>query len=476
MKKRVSVLLVCLLVLSLSVTVIAGSARATEDLAASISLPAALVKGESYYLPVPAAGSSEVSITVNGEAYTAPFVAEGTQAEIGYTAADGTAIGSYTLPVVDTNSAADQTAYFYATSGSVSAVKNENDVALSFASDARVSFIKELSSEDLAVYLSFVEGASNFETVTVKLTDSIDGRNSLTFSIDMAAGSIRCGNASASLEEMDDVLKLRYKNATGKLMLDDQPLLSCDSNDSGEQFMGFKGGAYLTLGFEGVSGNSTVRVTRVSNQALGHKNSTTADMAEPVLAITSELVSTQYMGDTFQIPSYRIYDVLSQVTESSVTVEAPNGDIYTEAFPISQYGKYKLTFAAEDSFGNRLKTVKMIFVNDDIAPELSVTEMEKTSYKLGDTVQVPTYTVSDNLDAACVDVILILPNYEIRLLTHDAAGEITYCISDVSMYSKSFINDNSSFKAEQEGSYTIRYVAYDDQYNRTVKELVFTVE
>lgn len=476
MKKRICLLLACLIVLSLSVTVIADNAQTTAELAQSISLPAALVQGDSYILPVPQSEGGEVSVTVNGEAYAAPFVAEGAVAEIEYAAADGTSIAKYSLPVINTNHSEDQTAYFYDPAGSISAVKNENDVTLSFSKDAQVSFIKKLNSEDLALYLSLTEADCSFQKASVKLTDSADARVSLTFTVDMAAKTVKCGTVSAELGEMDDVLKLRYKNASGKLMLDDQELLACETDDSGNVFTGFDGGVYLTVSFEGVSGSSKVAVSRVGNQPLGHKNSTTADMAEPSLAITSALISTQYMGDEFDIPSYEIYDVLSQVTEYSVTVEAPDGQIYTEPFTISQYGKYKLTFSAQDTFGNRLKTVKMIFVNDDVAPELTVSAMEKTAYKVGDTVAVPGYTVSDNLDAACVDVILFLPNYEIRLLTHDEAGEITYCLNNTSMYSKTFINDSSSFKAEQTGEYTIRYVAYDDQYNKTVQELTFTVE
>lgn len=476
MKKRICLILACLIILSLSATVIADNAKTTAELAASISLPAALIKGDTYELPVPETDAGAMSVTVNGEGYNGSFVADGAQVTVAYATADGTAVGEYTLPVVDTNGYLDQNKYFYDAAGSIAAVKNENDVELSFSKDGQTSFIKELSSQDVPVYLSFVEGKSNFKTVAVKLTDAADARVSVTFQVNPAEKTVSFGSTSVQLEQLEEVLKLRYKNSSAKLFLDEQELLTFDKDDNGEPFIGFAGGVYLSVGFEEVSGSSTVCVTRVSNQALGHKNNTKADMTEPSLAITSPLMTTQYMGEEFNIPAYEIYDVLSPVAESSVTVEAPDGKTYTEPFTISQYGKYKLTFRAVDGFGNTMKTVKMIFVNDDIAPELTVAAMEKTTYKKGDAVTVPGYTVSDNLDAAMVDVILLLPNYEIRVLTHDAAGEITYCLSDATMYSGSFIRDNSSFIAEQTGTYIIRYVAYDDQYNRTVQELTFNVE
>lgn len=471
MKKRISLILACLIVLSLSATVIADNAKSTAELAETISLPAALVKGDTYELSVPETDSGALNVTVNGEAYTGSFVAEGSEAVITFGE-----VGTYTLPVIDTQGSADQAAYFYDPSGSISGAKNENDLTLSFSKDAETSFIKKLSSEDLGVYLSMDEATANYEKLNIKLTDGKDATVSLTFVLDVAAKTVSLGNVSAQLEDWGDSLKLRYKNGSAKLMLDDEELIACENDDRGNAFTGFSGGVYLTLGFEGVTGGSSLMVTRVGNQALGHKNSATPDLAEPVLALTSALYTTQYMGEEFNIPTYEIYDVLSQVTETSVKVEAPDGQEYTEPFTISQYGKYKLTFIAKDSCGNTMKTVKMIFVNDDVAPELTVSAMEKTSYKLGDAISVPAYTVSDNLDTAIVDVILILPNYEIRVLTHDEAGEITYCLTDTTMYNQSFCKDNSSFIAQQTGTYTIRYVAYDDQYNRSVQELTFTVE
>lgn len=471
MKKVSSIFLACLIALSLCLSLMVSA-----DESVQVSLPGALAKGLSYDLSAKT-DSGPLTLTVNGEACDGTYVADGTQAELVYTDSNGKQVASYTLPVIDTQDSSDQTAYFYDPSGAVSAVENENDVALSFSQDTQVSFINKLNAEDFALYMAFVEGAINYEKVNVKLTDARNVKVSLTFTIDVAAKTVALNGEKAELGEIEDVLQLRYKNRTQKLMLgSDQELMTCSKADNGTAFSGFSGGVYLTIGIEGVNGASTLNLTRVNNQALGHKNSTSPDMAEPVMVTTSTLRSTQFMGEEFDIPSYELYDVLSTVAETSVTVEAPDGEIYTDTFTISQYGKYKLTFIAKDSHGNQMKTIKMIFVNDDVAPELEVASMEKTSYKLGDAVTVPAYTVSDNLEQYNVDVILFLPNSEIRLLTHDETGEITYCLNDSALYSKTFINDNSSFKTEQAGTYTIRYVAYDDQYNRVVQELTFTVE
>jgi hypothetical protein len=74
-----------------------------------------------------------------------------------------------------------------------------------------------------------------------------------------------------------------------------------------------------------------------------------------------------------------------------------------------------------------------------------------------------------------VDVILILPSNEMRILTHDENGNITYALVDNTLYLPSFIKDQHSFKTEQKGKHILRYVAYDSQFNKTTVELEFTV-
>lgn len=468
MKKRFSLLLAGLLVFSLCLP---SMVRAEKDTANTISLPAALIKGHSYDLQI-----ADASLTVNGESCEDTFAAEGTQAVIAYTDGEGSAIASYTLPVIDTKDSADHCAYFYDPSGAVSKAENENNIALSFSKDSTVSFLTKLNPEDLAMYFNAVEGKTNFDSVSFTLTDAQNATVKVTFTVDTEAKTVVQGKQKAELKDIYDIVQLRYKDASQKLMLgNDKALFSCEKDDNGADFSGFSGGVYLSVSFAGVKSASTLNMTRLGNHALGHKNSTSPDMTEPTLSFISAVPSTMYIDDVFEIPSYEVYDVLSPIAESSVTVEAPDGTVYTEAFTVSQYGKYKLTSVAKDICGNQSKSVKMIFVNDDVTPELTVSPMESTSYKVGDAVKIPGYTVSDNLGQYNVDVILFLPNAEIRLLTHDATGEITYCLTDSSLYSASFISDNSSFKAEQAGQYTIRYVAYDDQYNRAVQELTFNV-
>lgn len=466
MMKKVSITLACLLALCLCFAV-----GAQNDASDSISLPAALVQGHTYNLCFP-----DAELTVNGQPCEGSFTAEGSQAALVYTGADGSELGAYTLPVVNTKDSADHCAYFYDPSGAASVKENTNDVVLSAAKDTQVSFLGTLPADNFGINLVISEETSHFNALTLKLTDCADAQNSLSIRIDLAAGEIKIGDASYNPHKLPSTYQLRYKNNVRQLYISDKPAIACEVNDQGNKFEGFSGGVYLTLEFEGVAGSSEVAITRLCNQPMGHKDSGAADSTEPVIAITSQLSSRLYMQDTFRIPEFAAYDVFSNVVESSVSVELPDGTTASEDFTVTQYGRYKITFSAKDSKGNKVKSSKTVYVNDDIAPELQVAALEKTSYKLGSAVTFPTYTASDNLEAYYVDVILILPNSEVRLLTHDASGEITYTLTDSALYPASFRNNETSFKADKTGTYTLRYVAYDDQFNKTVQELTFTVK
>ena len=462
MKKKISVILVCLLMASLCLTAVG----AQKDVQSIISLPKALVKGHSYQLQFP-----EISLTVNGQAVKENFVAEGTEATLVYTDNTGTQIGTYTLPVVDTNGSLNHCAYFYDETGKVTVKENKDDISLSFSEDAEISFINLLSADEFAI--QFSEQTTNYEAITLKLTDEKDKNVSLTFVIDVASKTVSVNGQEAPL---GDNLRLKYRNISGIVMnYDDQELIACTTDDNGQPFIGFTSGAYLTIGFQNVTGSSTICINRLNNQAMGHKDGSDADFAEPQICIVSALGSKQNMGEMFVFPEIAAYDVFSDVTETTVTVEAPDGTEHTEPFTISQYGRYKMLITAKDSCGNKVKVNKVVFVNDDIAPTLTVNALSKTTYMLGETVTIPSYTATDNMESRRVDVILILPNAEVHLLTSDLNGEITYALTDATLYNSTFRVDNTSFRAEQKGTYILRYVVNDEQYNRAVQELTFTV-
>ena len=193
MKKKILVVLACLLVVSFFVIAVG----AQKDAQSIISLPKALIKGHSYTLQFP-----EMSLTVNGQAVAESFVAEGTEATLVYTDSAGVQIGTYTLPVVDTNGSLNHCAYFYDETVKVTVRENKDDISLSFSQDAEISFINLLSADEFAI--QFSEQTTNYEAITLKLTDEDSGnscsaRSSTYYIVYRARGYGRstCESASA---------------------------------------------------------------------------------------------------------------------------------------------------------------------------------------------------------------------------------------------------------------------------------------
>ena len=147
-----------------------------------------------------------------------------------------------------------------------------------------------------------------------------------------------------------------------------------------------------------------------------------------------------------------------------------------DSFKIDQFGSYIVTYQAKDKAGNQARITYVAFVYDNVKPILEVDELTKVNYRVGDVFNIPGYHASDNLGYVTVDVLLRMPDNELRILTHDENGEVTYALIDNNLYNNSFIVNKTSFKLETKGRYTLMYVAYDQEFNSTVVEYVFNVD
>lgn len=476
MKKKLAILLACALLLATMAGTALSAAAADSSEA---SLPPVLIRGFTYALPQ----LEGQSAYVNGAESGASFVAEGTQAVIEYKSSETAApAATYTIPVVDTQDAADHCAYFYSADG-VAAEETADYIALSCSTDSETVFANALNANAFAVNMEFSAEASEYRVLELTLTDASDRNVSLTVQIDPNENTLSLGEQTT--EFSGSMLLLKYTNLDCTLQdaSTGEAIFAFTTDDTGEPFTGFTGGVYMTLRFCDVSGNAAVYLKRLVNQPLGHRDEHIADQAEPTIALSQALDSKLTKGTTLELPAANCYDVFSEVVRSTVTVTSPAGtELYSGDYAgytpceITEDGKYTVVYRAEDSRGNAAELSRTLTVNDDAAPVLNVSELSKTAYRLGDTVELPAYTVGDGLENYTVDTILILPNCELRLLAHDVSGAVTYYTRNTNLYLSSFGVSDTSFRTEQTGRYTLRFVAYDELYNRTVVELPFVVE
>ena len=462
----------------------------------SVSLPKAVIKGFTYELEnvqaVETINNQLVNITptikVNGQTYNGSFIASGDQLVIEYIAqgSTGTKTETFTVPVIDVSDPTyflDEAKYFY--SDDISAVMNQDDVTLSLNNDASTLFINKLDAASFAVDITNIENYDNYEFIYFKLIDVDDIDKTATINIDVANKKVSVpgtNNLDYSLSQNNDQFSISY-NDVNKKVFDTlgKELTTLSIDDNGKPFNGFKHGLYLEIGFTGVTGETKVKVNKINNQTLGYKEGS-GDEGNPTIRLDSAFISNQIYGDNFFYPTFEAYDVLSEIDEAKITISKPDNTVISgnnhldQVFTINAYGRYRVNYQASDKNGNISRINNVVFVYDDVAPTLSVGNLKKDKYRVGDAVELPTYVVSDNLDKYYLDIMLILPTNEMRILIHDENGEKTYALTDTSIYNKSFIINEHSFRTEMTGRHKLRYVAYDDEFNTIYLELTFYVE
>lgn len=461
-------------------------------------LPRVLIKGHTYTLPVNQAvetvnGKSvllDTDVFVNGDLLTNRTFIAGDSCSVKYRATGTTGTNEtdpVNIPVINGNNSQNQAAYFYGSN--VAASKEGRGVVLSTSTNSSTLFAGILPYDNL--YLSFAKesSASNFEYLLFKFSETENPNVSLTFKVrfdgDNAFISLLSGGSEHELpfEARDglNVYSFNFINATRVLTdLNYKTLTKVKTDDNGNSFGGFAGGLYLDISFGEVSGTSKLRMLELGNQLFG---SNYFD-APPVVLFKERMINEQDINTEAKIPVVDVYDILGEATVT-VTVKAPDGSYklnnldatQKHTFMLDSFGGYNVFYNARDNFNNEETYTRKITVYDNVAPVLTVNSKLKNSYKINSKIKIPEYTVSDNSNSYAVSVFVILPNDEERILLKDINGTVTsYLSKDNEIYNASFKVDDRTFKAELYGTYTLRFVAYDDAYNKTVQEITFVVK
>ena len=471
-----------------------------------VLLPRVLIKGHHYSLPsydgVEVVSNKTVllqsDIYVNDVKLTDGTFVAGEDCHVKYKLTGQTGEKEYLkdIDVIDVmgvdgdNNKLDKAKYFH---GGFTALEEEKYVSLTAGSgDVSALFASVLPYNNPVIRFSINRDALDIDELAFKLSDSQNPNISLTFHVtfDATKTYVSIGNSGVKYEfanEIDgenEIYELNYINSLRVLQDTDHKELSLiKSDDNGQPFNGFNHGLYLDISMTGVHSTSQLKMLSLANQVLGHRKEY-SDFAQPVIILNDAFYSEQDYGEVGVIPAVDFFDVLSDVS-ATVTVRGPDGKnrlVDADArvphtFNLDAFGSYLVSYKAVDALNNKNTFSKQIFVYDYIPPELTVNNNLKASYSINSAISIPSYTVSDNLNTYTLDVFLILPNHEQRLLITDENGEVTsYLDADNAVYNSSFKVNSNTFRAEQYGRYILRYVAYDSDYNKTVKELTFEVK
>ena len=466
-----------------------------------INVPPVFIKGFKYFLNTIRAVETvdnqnvifDADIKVNDQDYTAPITADGTSMRIKFVANGHSNTSTIykdidVIDVKDETGKIDQSKYFY---GNLTAIENKDDVTLQSDTDGEVVFANRLNPDEFYIGMRLVDGYDNAERINIRFTDVNDANTTVTFSLDLNEKLVYAPYLPAiSYTLYEDQFALYYDDASATFKDTNQNELgTIIRDDRGLPFYGFSKGFYLSIGLEGVNETAKYMVEKIANQVMGYK-SNSGDRIKPTIKYNSVLPSEQFKGQTFTYPTFEAFDVLSDINETSINIRfngrvLVSGDQYcTQTFEITESGYYSLTYIAKDSSNNQLRIVNSVSVYDDQAPTLEVNKMSKTKYSVGDSVKIPKYTANDDSGIYYVDVFVILPTNEMRILLHhkhdesiDPKDVIEYMLdNEKGIYNSSFIVNKTTFRAEIAGSYRLRFVAYDNAFNSTVVEYAFTAK
>ncbi len=469
------------------------------------NLPPALISGFKYQIEnisaIETKGGEVVPVTpeilINDQPYTGEFVASGNKAKVTYKANGESSYSTIDvdLDVIDVSSdegGLHHAKYFVGDyTASESVYRESNNVTLSGAVESYSTFINPLNPNAFYIGLRLIEDQTNMRTVSVKLTDSKDKDVHVTFDIDLVEQTIKVPYLpELAFSFFEDIVGLEYNDESKAFYDTNQNKLgTLIRDDNNNPFTGFSGGAYLSVGFKDIEGYSSLAIEKICNQPIGYR-SKGKDRIQPSIKYNSTLISEQQKGNQFVYPTFEAFDVLSDIAETSITIVKPDNTSITggkdmkETFTIEQTGDYRITYIAKDSANNTKKIIEIVSVYDDLPPTITVKNPPKSSYSLNSSFKIPEYTASDESGKYTVDVILILPTNEMRILTHHVHDEeteevdvIEYALDpEKELYDPSFIVNKTTCKLQLKGTYRLRYVAYDTAYNTTTLEYSFTVK
>lgn len=467
------------------------------------TLPKYLIKGHKYTLPnyLGAEVQNNETVYLSSKVYINDkllednsFIAEET-CEVKYELNGITGKEEYvtSIDVIDVGDPIDLGKYF---SGDFATEVNKNDITLTTSSGEEASslFISALPYDNLYVEFALLSDLFNADELVFKFSDSTCSNNSLSFHFTRSGDKsyVSIGADTTKYEftgfEGEEGLSFALDFTTSNKALKDiyhKDVAVAELNDQGNVFNGFGGGVYLEIIMNNISSESSIKMLTISNQALGHKGRDPyKDFIKPIVILKEDFITEQeYNADAF-IPLAEAFDVLSDVNVT-LSVKAPDGKskivdadaTIRQSFVLDQFGRYIVTYTATDSAGKTATYRRNITVYDIVPPELTINGTLAEVYGLNAAITIPTYVVNDNLGKYTVDVFLIMPNNEQRLLLEDNNGLVTsYLEKDNMYYNASFKVDNRTFRAEQYGRYTLRFVAYDNDFNKIVKELHFEVK
>ena len=361
-------------------------------------------------------------------------------------------------------------------SGSGFTTEKTDDGFILTATEANGGFTfgNRLVAENSAIELRGIAAASNFDAIAVTFADAEDDTRAVTARLIRTSGKadIRLCGVTTGLDNgfvTSDRFSLNY---TQGIMIADKARLDITSYDDGRAFEGFPSGRiYISVRFVNASAGAQISLVSVN----GHPMTTaTSDRIAPKIVILgANYGGTHEIGSTITLPAAMAGDTLDPNVTFSMKVTDGKGNIVTDVdgvklngvdpgreytIKLDGYGQYSVSYTATDTFNQRNNTRPLnytINVVDEIAPEIKFEARFADTVKVGESIVIPKFTVTDNVSAA-EDI------------------TITKYVLTPSGVLVSIPENSNSVKAVRAGKYEFRIIAVDKAGNVAMERVTVT--
>ncbi len=348
---------------------------------------------------------------------------------------------------------------------------SDNDVSFyaTKKGNASFDFVNPIIAKNSSISLSTDLERFDFKKLNISFTDSENENEKFTVSlIANASGEISYGINGKAYVTSSSFLKkntLAVSYADGLFAFNGTGV-KARSYDDGASFTGFSSGkVYLSLELINAKTGAGLKLSKIDNQSISYS---TSDHGGPRIAIHGDYGGSYAYGDYVTINRITASDVLDPNVSCTVTVKDPNGNIAKDVngnllnavdatieyqIKISEYGQYIATYSAFDSSDNETNFIFAINIDDATAPIITVTGTIPSSVKVGETVRVPSYIVTDDIDENPIVSVYVETSY----------GQTYY------------LGTHNAFKPQHEGTYTLRIRAMDSAGNVSYESFTFEV-
>ncbi len=355
---------------------------------------------------------------------------------------------------------------YFVTDGNSTVALSENQscVVINATADTTVAFANPISFNEFKVNFQIPVDKRAFKKMTFTLTDYQDKSKFVAVSYLNGGSSYQLsvnGTNAAIASLVGKQIILDYFNRSFRTDTSESiPVENVFSTDA----------VMLTISLEGVSGEAEVQIYQLCNQSLG----ISWDNGKPIIS-AKDIAGRYALGETLTVYPADVTDVLSTVDGKGVMLSILKGreavtlnGVTMKNLPINEVmqiklpevGTYHVEYKIEDDAGNvETKRFKIDYV-DATPPTIILAEgyyqNAIKNAKLGETITVAGYTVTDNLSAAAnlrTTVTVFTPYNEMLVL-----------------------KDTNTFVAERAGTYKVYYRCLDEGGNLTQVSYVIKVK